>query len=160
MSTEIKECKLPNLSFTTKEVLQILKNSTLTNGEIDDLVEVAITTKTSITQIKLLSKGIKIDFTPREPFKGFEDWFSKNPSVIFVESEELIDPLLQLLIKQDVDWKYYRKMIKVLPNDLIIKDLDQLNVYCEDSGKTTIYDIPSLQKQIPFIIYQDTSDLF
>lgn len=79
-------------------------------------------------------------------------WCSYDNGVIFVNTEEDIVKLHDLLIKQDVTWKHYKNLIKVLPNVLLsIRDIQD---YCGVCGETDIWDIDGLKKEVDFLIYQ------
>jgi len=97
----------------------------------------------------------------KQILKSQDDWDSKSYGVIFVEKEEHIDPLFQLINEQDDYWERqsYKKLIRVLPQKEIksIKDLDK---YCSYVGKTDIYDVKKLKEKaseigIDFFIYQN-----
>jgi hypothetical protein len=91
-------------------------------------------------------------------FKGFDSWESNQYGVILVQRQEDIDQLWKLLCEQDDYWKSYKNLIKVSPKEIDSKsDLDSLCEYC---GKTDIYNVEILKSQIPFIIYQQTPELY
>ncbi len=79
-------------------------------------------------------------------------WEPKMEGVIFVEKEEDIEPLWKLLCVQDDYWEDYKFLIRVSPGEINKKS--DLKKYCEYVGKTDIYDVKSIQEQIPFFIYQ------
>lgn len=85
-------------------------------------------------------------------FTGHTHWYNKQVGVVFVEKEENIDPLFELLMAQDDYWENKKHLIKVAPKE--IDSLDDLDEYLEYVGKTDIYHIEYLKEKIPFIIYQ------
>jgi len=95
---------------------------------------------------------MEILIKPRK-FTGFNSWDSKMNSVILVEKEGDIEPLWKLLCEQDDYWKDYLHIIKIAPKE--IDSEKDIIVMCEYCGKTDIYDVDSLRKKIPFIIYQE-----
>lgn len=87
-------------------------------------------------------------------FEGQSNWSTKQNGVVLVEKEEDIEPLFKLLCEQDDYWESYKNLIKVAPKQ--IDSIDEISRMCEYVGKTDIYDVESLKKKIPFIIYQET----
>lgn len=87
-------------------------------------------------------------------FKGYDSWYTKQNGVILVEKEEDIEPLFKLLCEQDDYWENYKNLIKVAPKE--IDSVADISRMCEYVGKTDIYDVEKIRKQIPFIIYQET----
>ena len=66
-------------------------------------------------------------------------WNSKCHGVIFVEKEEHIKPLFQLLVEQDDYWERDKsaiELIKIVPKE--IKSSRDLEQYCSYVGKTDI----------------------
>ena len=94
---------------------------------------------------------MKIKIKPQY-IEGDATWEPKMEGVIFVEKEEDIEPLWQLLCEQDDYWEDYKNLIKVSPGE--ISSREELKRYCEPVGKTDIYDVKSIQEKIPFFIYQ------
>jgi hypothetical protein len=89
-------------------------------------------------------------------FVGDTHWESKMYGVILVEKEEYIEPLWELLCKQDDYWEDYKNIIKVAPKE--IDSVSDISKMCEYAGKTDIYEPKELQAQIPFIMYQKSSE--
>lgn len=98
------------------------------------------------------SKKMEIIIKPRK-FIGCTSWQTKLNGVILVEKEEDIDPLWQLLIKQDIHWINYKHVIRIAPKEIHSEcDIEKMCVYV---GKTDIYSPEELQDKIPFIMYQE-----
>lgn len=89
-------------------------------------------------------------------FVGNTYWESKKDGVILVEKEEDIEPLWKLLCEQDDYWEDYKEIIKVAPKE--IDSVSDIANMCEYVGKTYIYEPEKLQAQIPFIMYQTSSE--
>lgn len=94
---------------------------------------------------------MKIIIKPRY-LEGCSSWESKIEGVVLVEKESDIEPLWKLLCEQDEYWVGYKNLIKVAPKE--IDGVSEIISMCEYVGKTDIYELEELQKQIPFIIYQ------
>ena len=80
-------------------------------------------------------------------------WNSKWYGVILVKTQEDKDKLFDLLLAQDNYWEQYSHRIKVIPEKgfTSFKEIENLCDYC---GKTDIYKIDEIKKQVDFIIYQ------
>ena len=85
-------------------------------------------------------------------FTGCKSWQSKLDGVILVEKQEDIEPLWKLLCEQDDYWESYKNLIKVSPKE--IDSIGEIAGMCQYCGKTDIYDPESIQKIVPFIMYQ------
>lgn len=79
-------------------------------------------------------------------------WDSKIHGVVFVSTEEEIEPLWKALCEQDETWKQYRELIQVAPKE--IDDMRDLSRYCNYVGKTDIYNVKELKERFNFLIYQ------
>ena len=95
---------------------------------------------------------MEIIITPRK-FTGNSKWQRKMNGVLLVEKESDIEPLWELLCEQDTYWEAYKHVIKVAPKE--IDSDERLSEMCAYTGKTDIYDIPSLRSKIEFLIYQE-----
>jgi len=85
-----------------------------------------------------------------------EYWDERVQGVIFVETEEEIEPLWKALCEQDDYWEDYRKLIEVAPKEIDRKE--DLRRYCRYVGKTDIYNMKELKKDFNFIIFQYHDD--
>lgn len=65
-------------------------------------------------------------------------WGQKTYGAIFVKDKAHIPLVYLYLCQQDMDWQYYMKVIKVLPE---YKTYNDLKMLCEYTGKTCIYDM-------------------
>lgn len=90
-----------------------------------------------------------------------DSWEPKWHGVIFVKEESHIEPLWSALCEQDDYWEseYAKKLIKILPQNNVIQNMNELRNYCEYVGKVDIYGVPSFRKKmlergIEFFIYQ------
>lgn len=84
-------------------------------------------------------------------------WSSKAEGVVFVEKEEHIEPMWDMLCEQDDYWESYKNLIKVAPKE--IDSESDLVSFCEYCGKTDIYEVDklrakALEKGIEFKLYQ------
>lgn len=86
-----------------------------------------------------------------------ECWGSKGFGCIFVQKEEDIDIVWNVLCDQDEYWDDYKNLIKVAP--VIIESEKDLYKYCNYVGKTDVYDVNAVkrtlfEKGIEIVFYQ------
>ena len=94
---------------------------------------------------------MEIPFKPRK-FTGANRWQSKCYGVVLVSKQEDIDPLWELLCKQDSYWEEYKYLIKVAPQEIESeRDLENMCQYC---GKTDMYRFDWLKEEIDFAVFQ------
>lgn len=79
-------------------------------------------------------------------------WIPKKESVIFVETENDIEKLFELLCEQDKTWESFKHLIQVTPR--VVNSVGHLNNLCSNAGRTDIYKIEEIKKQVDFFIYQ------
>lgn len=90
-------------------------------------------------------------------------WTSKINGAVFVEKEEDIEPVWKVLCEQDEYWECYKNLIKVAP--LEVPDPTYLQRYCENCGKTDIYNVDEVKRKlaeqgIEIILYQYWEDRY
>ncbi len=84
-------------------------------------------------------------------YNGGSKWRTKLKGVIYVEKEEHIDVLYDLLLKQDEYWDKHKEVIKRWTPLKTWREVFADSVYV---GKTDIYEVEELRKIIPFIFFQ------
>ena len=58
-----------------------------------------------------------------------EGWTAKREGVVFVQSEQNIEPVWEALCEQDDYWESYKNLIKVAPKE--VSSEHDLKKYCE-----------------------------
>lgn len=84
-------------------------------------------------------------------YNGGDKWHHKTHGVIYVEKEEHIDELFDLLFTQDEYWENHKDIIQVWTP---LKTWKQVEADTLWTGKTDIYDVEWVRKIIPFIFFQ------